>query len=82
MTSVSMQLRSVGHINAILKATSQAASLPHILLAIRHPGLWQGDLNALRESRHILLDELLHNDRDFEAIASVSSLKLYSPITI
>ena len=25
--------------------------------------------------------ELLYNDRDFEAIASVSSLKLYSPIT-
>jgi len=22
------------------------------LLAIRHPGLWQGDLNALRENRH------------------------------
>jgi Arc/MetJ family transcription regulator len=22
------------------------------LLTIRHPGLWKGDLNALRESRH------------------------------
>jgi predicted nucleic acid-binding protein len=26
--------------------------------------------------------ELLHNDRDFEAIASVSSLRLYSPVTL
>jgi predicted nucleic acid-binding protein len=25
--------------------------------------------------------ELLHNDRDFAAIASVTSLKLYSPVT-
>lgn len=38
-------------INCALQELIQQRSKKR-LLAIRHAGLWQGDLNALRESRH------------------------------